>query len=141
MFNLIKRLPTYFGFSDLEIEIEGTRYPVPIIPNDGEVTIPIPMDLVGDFEYIIWRVNTDLLHSSFTREAGQDTVDLDSCPEQPVPVPTVPTSEYGPKRVRTKEMDIEMWDPEMLNRLEERKKAKAPSFCNSTFCIGVPKCG
>ena len=140
MFNIITRLPTYFGFSDLEIEIEGTRYPIPEIPNDGEVTIPIPMDLVGDFEYIIWRVNTDIIRGSFTREVGQEIVDLDSCPE-PTPSPVPIHSEYGPKRVRTKEMDIEMWDPEMINRLEERKKAKAPSFCNSTFCIGVPKCG
>ena len=140
MFNLIKRLPTYFGFSDLEIEIEGVRYTIPTIPNDGEVTIPIPMDLVGDFEYIIWRVNTDIIHGIFTREAGQETIDLDACPEQPPPTPT-PTPETTPKRVKTKEMEIEQFDPYRMQLLKERQTVSQPSWCDGSICIGTDHCG
>ena len=50
-----------------------------------------------------------------------------------------PLSDYGPKRVKTKQMDIEQWDPEMLERLNNRKTLKPPCFCESTFCQGVPE--
>lgn len=48
-------------------------------------------------------------------------------------------SEYGPKRVKTKEMEIEQFDPRILDEVEERKKNRTknlPTFCSSNFCAG-----
>jgi hypothetical protein len=48
-------------------------------------------------------------------------------------------SEYGPKRIKTKEMEIEQFDPRILDELDERKKMRAktiPTFCSSNFCAG-----
>ena len=57
-------------------------------------------------------------------------------------------SEYGPKRIKTKEMEIEQFDPRILDEVEERKKNRAkslPTFCSSNFCAGYtneenPRC-
>lgn len=59
-------------------------------------------------------------------------------------VPTVnegsPTySAYGPKRVKTKQMEIEQFDPRVLQDAEARANATLPSFCESRICVGVPK--
>lgn len=48
-------------------------------------------------------------------------------------------SQYGPKRVKTKQMEIEQFDPRILDELEERKSRRSaglPTFCSSNFCVG-----
>ena len=45
-------------------------------------------------------------------------------------------SEYGPKRIKTREMEIEQFDIEKLDRLKQRSSNNNPSFCQSTFCVG-----
>lgn len=48
-------------------------------------------------------------------------------------------TEYGPKRVKTKQMEIEQFDPRILDELDERKRVRGngiPTFCSSAFCVG-----
>ena len=48
-------------------------------------------------------------------------------------------AKYGPKRVKTKQMEIEQFDPRILDELDERKRTRSnglPTFCSSTFCAG-----
>lgn len=59
--------------------------------------------------------------------------------DPPLPEITGAFSEFGPKRVKTKELDIEQWDPEKLERINRRRTATHPTFCNSLFCIAKPK--
>lgn len=59
--------------------------------------------------------------------------------EPPLPEISGAFSEFGPKRVKTKELDIEQWDPEKLERINRRKTTPHPTFCNSLFCIAKPK--
>ena len=64
----------------------------------------------------------------------------------PVSAPTVatPTNEYasfGPKRVKTKEMEIEAHNPKDLQRLLERTtNTNLPTFCGGFACVGKHKC-
>lgn len=46
-------------------------------------------------------------------------------------------SSFGPKRVKTKEMEIEQFSPKELQRVEERtNNTTLPSFCGGFACIG-----
>lgn len=70
-------------------------------------------------------------------DTGRIIVNVAECATSPVPAP----SEFGasgPRRVRTKEMEIEQFRPDILQLVEDRKVSKTPSFCQSQFCIGVP---
>lgn len=59
--------------------------------------------------------------------------------DPPVEAPTLEFSGYGPKRVKTKEMEIEQFDPSILAKIEERKAAGMPTFCNTPSCVGRHK--
>lgn len=63
-----------------------------------------------------------------------DIVGGEATPEDDLP--EVVLSDYGPKRVKTKTMDIEQFDPEKLYRLEQMKARSVPTFCMSKFCQG-----
>lgn len=52
------------------------------------------------------------------------------------PPPEITYSDYGPKRVKTKEMEIEQFSPMELQRVQERVNATLPSFCSGSTCIG-----
>jgi hypothetical protein len=59
----------------------------------------------------------------------------------PAPAPPTPFPGIGPKRVRTRDLDIEQFDPDKLDLIERRRTSKIPTFCDSHICIGVPICG
>ena len=46
---------------------------------------------------------------------------------------------YGPKRVKTKEMEIEQFSPDVIQRVQERESATLPTFCSGPACIGSYK--
>lgn len=43
---------------------------------------------------------------------------------------------YGPKRVKTKTMDIEQFSPMELYKLEQLRVQSSPTFCSSRMCVG-----
>jgi len=45
-------------------------------------------------------------------------------------------SAYGPKRVKTKEMEIEQFSPLEIQKANERASATLPTFCSGPACIG-----
>jgi hypothetical protein len=62
-------------------------------------------------------------------------------PELTITTPTLPPevaySSYGPKRVKTKEMEIEQFSPMELQKVQERANAALPSFCSGgATCVG-----
>jgi|SRR6056297_486956 len=68
-------------------------------------------------------------------DSGRIIVTIEAAPVASTDGPTL--SEYGPKRVKTKEMDIEQFDPETLQRLKEREAATTTvEFCGLNFCYG-----
>ena len=46
----------------------------------------------------------------------------------------------GIKRVKTKHMEIEAFDPRIMQEVRDKELADIPSFCSVPFCIGVPRC-
>ena len=54
-------------------------------------------------------------------------------PETPGPLSLSP---YGPKRVKTKQMEIEQFDIEKLQRVSERNSVGTPCFGKTHTCIG-----
>lgn len=48
-------------------------------------------------------------------------------------------SSYGPKRVKTKEMEIEQFDPIAIQRATERSSATLPSFADGNTAVGRGK--
>jgi hypothetical protein len=46
----------------------------------------------------------------------------------------------GIKRVKTKHMEIEAFDPRIMQEVRDREYAQPPSFCCLPVCIGVPRC-
>lgn len=51
-------------------------------------------------------------------------------------LPDLKFSEYGPRRIKTKKLEIEQFDPEKLQDLKDRKNRTIPTFCSSRFCVG-----
>jgi hypothetical protein len=49
---------------------------------------------------------------------------------------TLPNSEYGPRRVKTKEMEIEAFSPMEVIRARERENSQPPTFCGGPHCVG-----
>jgi len=45
-------------------------------------------------------------------------------------------STYGPKRVKTKEMEIEQFAPSEIMKADERAIATSPTFCEGGVCVG-----
>lgn len=43
----------------------------------------------------------------------------------------------GIKRVKTRNMEIEVFDPEKMQKVRAREQGRLPNFCDSHFCIGV----
>jgi hypothetical protein len=44
--------------------------------------------------------------------------------------------DYGPKRVKTKEMEIEQFDPLRLQLAQDRSRVQQPSWCDGSICVG-----
>lgn len=104
--------------------------------------------LLGNYRVVIEVVTDDITTSI---DSGYVTIGSDDETYQVVnkkptttPPSTTPTpgrySAYGPKRVKTKEMDIEQFDPHRIQIAEERSTLQEPSWCNGYSCIGVNKC-
>lgn len=52
------------------------------------------------------------------------------------------SNEYGPKRVKTPNMEVEQFDPSTIQRLREREAVQMPTLGSLTFSIGIPSpCG
>ena len=85
--------------------------------------------------------NAGLITYKFTDDLGNTEellVEFVGEPSTPQ-LPEVDTtySKYGPKRVKTKEMEIEQFDPRVLQDLEDRKtRCTPPTFANSRFAVG-----
>lgn len=75
-------------------------------------------------------------------DVGEFEVVIEASSEAPIPPPPLPPFPgIGPKRVRTRDLDIEQFDPEKLEAIERRSTSGTPTFCSSSFCVGVPACG
>jgi hypothetical protein len=102
------------------------------------------VDEIGAYKYRIAynaadRPLTPSLITYKVQEGGDEgTFELLLISQQQNPTPS-PLTDYGPKRVRTKEMDIEQWSPDMIHSLNVKKTYPKPCFCDSTFCHGVPE--
>lgn len=59
-------------------------------------------------------------------------------PSQESVAATLP--DYGPKRVKTKEMEIEQFDPLRLQMAQERSSITQPSWCDGAICVGKNVC-
>jgi hypothetical protein len=57
-----------------------------------------------------------------------------STPSQESEAATLP--DYGPKRVKTKEMEIEQFDPLRLQMAQDRGRVQQPSWCDGSICVG-----
>ena len=57
-----------------------------------------------------------------------------STPSQESTEATLP--DYGPKRVKTKEMEIEQFDPLRLQMAQDRGRVQQPSWCDGSTCVG-----
>jgi hypothetical protein len=56
--------------------------------------------------------------------------------ETPIEEPEVPLGEYGPKSVKTKEMEITQFSPMEVLRAREREATSWPTFCQGPSCVG-----
>lgn len=45
----------------------------------------------------------------------------------------------GIKRVKTKHIEIEAFDPIKVQEARDKENASLPTFCSSNFCVGVPR--
>lgn len=45
----------------------------------------------------------------------------------------------GIKRVKTKHIEVEAFDPRVVQEARDKENAIRPTFCSSNFCIGVPR--
>lgn len=48
--------------------------------------------------------------------------------------------DYGPRRVKTKELEIEQFDPLKNQMAQERSILTQPSWCEGYSCVGKNKC-
>lgn len=97
----------------------------------------------GSYIFIISAYPGYLPHAGepYTVSAAQTTPVLTLYNEvDPTPSPEIPSGidQSGIKRVKTKHMEIEKFDPRIMQDVASREQ-ELPSFCTSTFCIGVPK--
>jgi hypothetical protein len=49
-------------------------------------------------------------------------------------------TQYGPRRVKTKEMEIEQFSPDIIQKVNSRAAAKIPTFCALPSCVGRHRC-
>lgn len=77
----------------------------------------------------------------FGAEAGSYRM-MNQLPPPIVAPPVGPTeyTQYGPKRVKTKEMEIEQFDPAVIQRINSRANATIPTFCSLPSCVGRHRC-
>lgn len=85
--------------------------------------------------------NPGLITYRFTDNLGNTETLQVEIVGQPVfdPIQTLDPiySKYGPKRVKTKQMEIEQFDPRVLQDLEDRlARNSIPTFSNSMFAVG-----
>lgn len=119
-----------------EVSFDGTVY----VPTVGSVT-----HLGGDNWQLSYHpqdrpTNPSTVIYRFTdNNSNQQLVTIPFVGTVTTPeLPELTYSAYGPKRVKTKQMEIETHDPEKLQRLTERSMNKVPTFCSSAGCVGVP---
>jgi len=60
-------------------------------------------------------------------------------PQQEIEILDPSLSEYGPKSVKTKEMEITQFSPMERIKAKERETTPWPTFCNTPACIGRGK--
>jgi len=62
---------------------------------------------------------------------------IDGTPaDQPTGNDAVPLGEYGPKTVKTKEMEITQFSPMEVIKARERENSSWPTFCQGPSCVG-----
>lgn len=96
-----------------------------------------------------WQLNYDaqdrptnpgLVTYKFTDNLGNTdylSVNFTGTPAEP-DLPDIKYPSYGPRRVKTKEMDIEQFDPMKLAFLDDRSQESTPTFGSHKFAVGVP---
>lgn len=105
--------------------------------------VVVPADLYGRYRVSIELVSeaiTATIDSGYVNFGSADGVYVmqNTLPE----LSTVPETSndtyttYGPKRVKTKEMEIEQFSPDIIQRVQERESATLPTFCSGPACIG-----
>lgn len=100
--------------------------------------------LVGTYRCLIEVITDDIttaIDSGYVLLLAQDGVYVisDTLPTSSTATTTTENdyNSYGPKRVKTKEMEIEQFSPKELQRVEERaNNTTLPSFCGGFACVG-----
>jgi hypothetical protein len=87
------------------------------------------------------EIEIDSGYVRFGAEAGNYALS-NAVPPPITPAPVGPTeyAQHGPKRVRTKEMEIEQFAPDIIQKVNSRAAAKIPTFCSLPSCVGKHRC-
>lgn len=113
-----------------------------VSPRAYEMTIPDDA-LQGVFYCSIYYIAQDAtIDSGYVNlESADSTYLLSNSPPAPstTEIPETSYSAYGPKRVKTKEMEIEQFSPMEIQRAEDRAAAPLPCFGSSHVCVGRNK--
>ena len=73
-------------------------------------------------------------------ERYEITVNNIEAVDETVITPTVAGLDLsGIRRVKTKHMEVESWDPRIVQEARDKENTPLPSFCCLTFCKGTPK--
>lgn len=102
----------------------------------------IPDEILGLY-WVVIKLGTDAIdggYSSITTEGVfLISKEIPVTPDVPDVTPSSLTN-HGPRRVKTKEMEIEQFDPMRLALLAERSLAQVPTWCDGPSCSGRHQC-
>jgi hypothetical protein len=129
-----------FPFSD-EVVADPSGYVIlETSPRQYEVEIEDPL-LLGTYRVVVEVITDDIttiIDSGYVvLEQGDNTyVMTNKLPSAPTITSTTQGSEYGPRRVKTKEMEIEQFDPLRIQMAADRSTVQQPSWCDGSICVG-----
>jgi hypothetical protein len=111
-------------------------------PRQYEATIEDPL-LIGIYRVVVEVITesiTTIIDSGYVRLDQPDAtyVMTNKLPTTPSPQESSEATlpDYGPKRVKTKEMEIEQFDPLRIQIAQDRGRVQQPSWCDGAICVG-----
>ncbi len=108
-----------------------------------EVEISDPL-LLGTYRVVVEMISEDITTAIDSGYVVLEQADGTYIMTNKVPSCTTPSQEsdpatladFGPKRVKTKEMEIEQFDPLRLQMAQDRSRSTQPSWCDGAICVG-----
>jgi hypothetical protein len=115
-------------------------------PRQYEVEIVDPL-LIGTYRVVVEATTEDIttaIDSGYVALGGLPgtyvmTNKLPTTPTPPQESSEAVLPDYGPKRVKTKEMEIEQFDPLRMQMAQERSQILQPCWGSGVECIGRNK--